>query len=51
LLAFGILEWTFLVVLVVLVGAAGLFGLYLLLQLFRNPSRRGASVVRRKGTA
>lgn len=39
-LAYGILEWTFLVVLVVLVGAAGLFALFLVLQLFRNPSRR-----------
>jgi hypothetical protein len=39
-LAYGILEWTFLVVLVFLVGAAGIFGLYVLLQLFRNPSRR-----------
>jgi hypothetical protein len=39
-LAFGVLEWTFTVVLVVLVGAAGLFGLYILLQLFRAHSRR-----------
>jgi hypothetical protein len=38
--AFGILEWTFVVVLVVLVGAAGVFALFLLLQQFRNPSRR-----------
>jgi hypothetical protein len=35
-----VLEWTFTVVLVVLVGAAGLFGLYILLQLFRAHSRR-----------
>jgi hypothetical protein len=39
-LGFGVLEWTFTVVLVVLVGAAGLFGLYILLQLFRAHSRR-----------
>lgn len=39
-LAYGILEWTFIVVLVLLVGAAGLFGLYVLVQLFRNPARR-----------
>ena len=38
--AFGLLEWTFVGVLVALVGAAGLFALFLLLQLFRNPSRR-----------
>jgi hypothetical protein len=39
-LAFGVLEWTFVVALVVLVGAAGLFAAFLLLQLFRNHSRR-----------
>jgi hypothetical protein len=39
-LAFGVLEWTFTVVLIVLVGAAGLFGLFILLQLFRAHSRR-----------
>jgi hypothetical protein len=39
-MAFGILEWTFVVVLVVLVAAAGVFALFLLLQQFRNPSRR-----------
>ena len=38
--AFGPLEWTFVAILVLLVGAAGLFALFLLLQLFRNPSRR-----------
>ncbi len=38
--AFGILEWTFVAVLVVLVGAAGLFALFVVLQLFRNPPRR-----------
>jgi hypothetical protein len=35
--AFGILEWSFVVALVVLVGAAGLFALFLVLQQFRNP--------------
>jgi hypothetical protein len=39
-LAFGTLEWTFLVVLVVLVGAAGAFALFLVAQLFRTHSRR-----------
>ena len=39
-LAFGILEWSFLVALVVLVGLAGVFALFLVVQLFRNPSRR-----------
>ena len=37
---YGVLEWTFLVVLVVLVAAAGLFGLFVVVNLFRNPSRR-----------
>lgn len=39
--AFGLLEWTFLAVLVVLVGAAGLFAVFLLAQLFREHDRRG----------
>lgn len=39
-LAFGVLEWSFLIALVVLVGAAGVFGLFVLAQLFRNPRRR-----------
>jgi hypothetical protein len=39
-LAFGPLEWTFLVALVVLVGAAGAFAMFLLAQLFRTHSRR-----------
>jgi hypothetical protein len=39
-LAFGPLEWTFVVVLVLLVGAAGVFALFLLAQLFRTHSRR-----------
>lgn len=38
-LAFGILEWTFVGVLVLLVGAAVLFGLFMLAQLFKNPRR------------
>lgn len=38
--AFGILEWTFVGVLVALVGAAGVFALFIVIQLFRNPSRR-----------
>jgi hypothetical protein len=37
-LAFGVLEWTFLTLLVLLVGAAGVFALFLVLQLFRNPT-------------
>jgi hypothetical protein len=39
-LAFGTLEWSFLAALVVLVGAAGVFFLFILLQLFRAHSRR-----------
>ncbi len=39
-IAFGLLEWTFLVVLVLLVGAAGVFALFLVAQLFRAHSRR-----------
>jgi hypothetical protein len=42
-LAFGVLEWTFLAILVLLVGAASLFGLFIVAQLFRNPSRRSPS--------
>jgi hypothetical protein len=38
--SFGILEWTFVAVLVALVGAAGLFGVFILAQLFRDHSRR-----------
>jgi hypothetical protein len=44
-LAYGALEWTFVVILVVLVGAAGLFGLFLLAQLFRDHG--GGRTVRR----
>jgi hypothetical protein len=38
--AFGPLEWTFTAVLVLLVGAAGLFALFIVIQLFRAHSRR-----------
>jgi hypothetical protein len=38
---FGLLEWTFVFILVTLVGAAGLFFVYILVQFFRNPARRG----------
>ena len=37
---FGFLEWTFLGLLVGLVGAAMLFGVFVVAQLFRNPGRR-----------
>ncbi len=37
---FGLLEWTFAGLLIGLVGAVGLFFLYIVVQLFRNPSRR-----------
>lgn len=39
-LAYGALEWTFLAILVVLVGAAGVFALYLVAQLFRDHGGR-----------
>ena len=39
-LGFGLLEWIFLGMLIVLVALTGLFVLFLLAQLFRNPSRR-----------
>jgi hypothetical protein len=38
-LAYSTLQWVFVVLLVVLVGAAGLFAVYLVAQLFRNPGR------------
>jgi hypothetical protein len=38
-LAFGVLEWSFTVALVALVGAAGVFGLYMVAQFFRSPRR------------
>jgi hypothetical protein len=39
-LAFGLLEWSFLAALVALVGAAGVFFLFVVAQLFRMHSRR-----------
>jgi len=39
-LAYSALQWSFVVLLVVLVGAAGLFAVFLVAQLFRNPARR-----------
>src|SRR3954447_25178677 len=41
--AWGILEWSFAIALIVLVGAAALFGVYAGIQLFRNPGARGSS--------
>jgi hypothetical protein len=38
--AFGILEWTFIAVVGSLSVLAGLFALYVLIQVFRNPTRR-----------
>lgn len=38
--AFGPLEWTFTAILIALVGAAGVFALFLVVQLFRAHSRR-----------
>jgi hypothetical protein len=37
---FGALEWSFAILLIVMVGAAGLFGVYVVIQQFRNPRRR-----------
>ena len=39
-LAYSALQWSFVVLLVVLVVAAGLFAVFLVAQLFRNPARR-----------
>ncbi len=39
-LALKLLETTFGALLWILTGAAGVFGAYLVAQLFRNPSRR-----------
>ena len=43
-LAYGILEWTFIILLVVLVAAVGLFTVYVVTQFFRDqappPPRR-----------
>jgi hypothetical protein len=41
--AWGILEWSFAIALIVLVGAAALFGVYAGIQLFRNPGARGST--------
>jgi hypothetical protein len=41
--AWGILEWSFAVALIVLVGAAAAFGVYAGIQLFRNPGARGGT--------
>jgi hypothetical protein len=38
--AFGVLEWTFIGVVGSLTVLAGLFALYVVVQVFRNPSRR-----------
>ncbi len=38
--AFGLLEWSFTVFVGAMTALAGLFGLYVLVQVFRNPSRR-----------
>ena len=37
---FGALEWSFAILLVVLVGAALLFGVYVVVQQFRNSGPR-----------
>jgi len=39
--AWGVLEWSFAIALILLVGAAALFGVYAGMQLFRNPGARG----------
>ncbi|HEX7464560.1 MAG TPA: hypothetical protein VF382_06680 [Actinomycetota bacterium] len=38
-LAWGLLEWTFVVILIGLTGAVGIFFLYVLTRLFVNPGR------------
>ena len=43
-LAWGLLEWTFVAILVGLTGAVGLAFLYFVGQLFVNPGRRKRSV-------
>ena len=40
-LAYHALEWTFIGILAAMVTAAGLFTLFVLIHLFRNPSRKG----------
>jgi hypothetical protein len=39
----GFLEWFFVLLLVALVGATGLFAVFVAAQLFRNPARRDRS--------
>lgn len=39
---FGLLEWVFAGLLSGLVGVVGLVFLYVVVQLFRNPARRGS---------
>ena len=39
-MALGLLEWSFIALVGALTVLAGLFALYVLLQVFRNPSRR-----------
>lgn len=39
-LAYGVLEWTFVAVLVLLVAVTGLFALFLVTQQFRDHGRR-----------
>jgi hypothetical protein len=38
--SYSFLQWTFITLLVGLVGAAGVFGIYVFAQLWRNPQRR-----------
>lgn len=40
--SFGLLEWFFAGLLTALVGLVGLVFLYMVVQLFRNPARRGS---------
>jgi hypothetical protein len=42
--AWGLLEWTFALLLAGLTGAVGMFFLYLVATLFLNPGRRKRSV-------
>jgi len=39
--AYGALEWTFVGILAAMVTAAGFFAVFVVLQLFRNPPRKG----------
>lgn len=38
--AFGLLEWSFTIFVATMSVLAGLFALYVVIQVFRNPSRR-----------